>query len=78
MKLTPTFVAVTIFAGAASAFGLQSTPKSAIQNARAATHPFINKNKAMVQPIDVKGRPLDNSFVSIHTIYTIGLFDHRK
>lgn len=61
MKLTPTFVAVTIFAGAASAFGLQSTPKSAIQNARA-THPFINKNKAMVQPIDVKGRPLDNSF----------------
>lgn len=55
MKVTPTLLTVTLFAGAASAFGLQSSPKSSIRTLRN-NAAFVDSGKAMVQPIDINGK----------------------
>lgn len=65
MKLTSTFVAVTICAGAASAFGLNAAPKSVLQNVRQ-NAAFVNKNNAkpMVQPIGLDGKRISSVALS--------------
>lgn len=63
MKLTPTLLTVTLFAGAASAFGLQSSPKSAIRTLRN-NAAFVDSGKAMVQPIDINGKRTSSPIVS--------------
>jgi len=55
MKLTSTLAALTLCAGAASAFGLNTAPKSALQSIRSNV-PFVRSNKAMVQPIGIDGK----------------------
>eukprot|EP00586_Coscinodiscus_wailesii_P002181 CAMPEP_0172491912 /NCGR_PEP_ID=MMETSP1066-20121228/22836_1 /TAXON_ID=671091 /ORGANISM="Coscinodiscus wailesii, Strain CCMP2513" /LENGTH=391 /DNA_ID=CAMNT_0013261215 /DNA_START=77 /DNA_END=1252 /DNA_ORIENTATION=+ len=57
MKLTSTFIAVTLCTGAASSFGLNASPKSALQNVRQ-NLAFVRKTggAAMVQPVGIDGK----------------------
>ena len=64
MKVTSTLITVTVCAGVASAFGLQSSPKSIIKNVRN-NAAFIDSGKAMVQPMDINGKRVSSPFVSI-------------
>jgi len=61
MKIASTFVAaLTLCAGVASAFGLQSASKNALINKNAA---FTDSGKSMVQPIDINGKRVSSPFV---------------
>lgn len=61
MKIASTFVAaLTLCAGVASAFGLQSASKNALINKNAA---FTDSGKSMVQPIDINGKRMSSPFV---------------
>jgi len=57
MKPTSTFIAVTLCTGAASSFGLNASPKSALQNVRQ-NLAFVRKTggAAMVQPVGIDGK----------------------
>jgi len=67
MKLTPTFLVVTLCAGAASAFGLPSSPAKTIATKLAAPA-LIPRGGALqrqqpassqlVQAVDINGRPI--------------------
>lgn len=55
MKITSTLVTVTLCSGVASAFGLHTTPRTALQNIRQNV-PFVRNDKPMVQAVDINGQ----------------------
>jgi len=61
MKVASTLVAVTFCAGAVSAFGLQASPKSTLKQVQR-NAAFVDSGKAIVQPMDINGNRMDNSF----------------
>jgi len=67
MKVASTLVAVTFCAGAVSAFGLQASPKSTLKQVQR-NAAFVDSGKAIVQPMDINGNRMDNSFVSFSTL----------
>jgi len=61
MKVASTLVAVTFCTGAVSAFGLQTSPKSALKNVQR-NAAFVDSGKAMVQPMDINGNRMSSPF----------------